>query len=99
MKRLLCIGLVLLAMSKMAGAQEQLSLRQQADRFYQRYEYYKAIQLYLRTVKKGSNDVKLLERLADCYYKIDQYNEAEKWYAKAAADTKAGAATHYYYAE
>ncbi|HZY36010.1 MAG TPA: OmpA family protein [Mucilaginibacter sp.] len=99
MKRLVFIGLCVVALVKYTVAQEQLSLRQQADNLYQRFEYFKSAQLYQKLVKKSGNDVKLLERLADCYRNINQYEEAEKWYGMAAADPKANKITHYYYAE
>ena len=40
-----------------------------------------------------------MERIADCYRLINQYDEAEKWYALTVADPKASAAAHYHYAE
>jgi len=84
---------------KYAGAQEQLSIRQQADNLYQRYEYFSSAELYEKLVKKTKNDINILERIADCYRLINQYEEAEKWYALTVADPKAGAAAHYHYAE
>jgi len=99
MKKLACIGFWLLTLVKFAGAQEQLSTRQQADKLYQRYQYYASAQLYLKLVKKTKNDVKLLERIADCYRNINLYEDAEKWYTLAAADPGATRITHYYYAE
>ena len=84
---------------KYAGAQEQLSIRQQADNLYQRYEYFASARLYETLVKKTKNDVNILERIGDCYRLINQYEEAEKWYALTVADPKANAAAHYQYAE
>ena len=99
MKKWTCIGLWLLALVNYAGAQEQLSVRQQADNFYRHYDYFASARLYQKLVKKTKNDVNILERIADCYRLINQYDEAEKWYALTVADPKASAAAHYYYAE
>ncbi len=88
----------MLILAKYAGAQEQLSLKQQADNYYVRYEYFKSLSLYLKLVKKKT-DVRILERIADCYRNINHYEDAETWYAKATADPKASKASHYYYAE
>jgi tetratricopeptide (TPR) repeat protein len=99
MKKLVCIGLWILVLGKYAGAQEQLSIRQQADNLYRRYDYFASALLYQKLIKKANNDVNILERIADCYRLINQYEEAEKWYALTIADPKASAGAHYHYAE
>ncbi|BAU52124.1 OmpA family protein [Mucilaginibacter gotjawali] len=98
MKRLMIIGLCTLILAKYAGAQEQLSIKQQADNYYVRYEYFKSLNLYLKLVKKKT-DIRILERIADCYRNINRYEDAETWYAKATTDLKASKISHYYYAE
>ncbi len=99
MKKLTCIGFWILALVKYAGAQEQLGIRQQANNLYQRYDYFASARLYQKLIKKTNNEVNILERIADCYRLINQYDEAEKWYALTVADPKASAAAHYHYAE
>lgn len=99
MKKWTCIGFWILSLVKFAGAQEQLSTRQQAENLYRRYDYFTSARLYQKLVKKTKNDVNILERIADCYRLINQYEEAEKWYALTVADPKASAAAHYHYAE
>ncbi len=85
-------------LAKYAGAQEQLSLKQQADKLFERYEYFKSLPLYLKLAKHKPN-VQVLERIADCYRNINRYEDAEAWYAKATADAKASKISHYNYAE
>lgn len=98
MKRsILTITLFLSAISYTL-AQEQLSIKQQADRLFDRYEYFKSLSYYLKLIHKKT-DLKVLERIADCYRNINQYDDAEEWYAKAIADAKASKAAHYNYAE
>jgi outer membrane protein OmpA-like peptidoglycan-associated protein/tetratricopeptide (TPR) repeat protein len=99
MKKLILAGMCVIVLAKYAGAQEQLSIKQQADRLFERYEYFKSLGLYLKLIKKQKNDVQLLERIADCYRNINRYDEAETWYARATADAKASRISHYYYAE
>ena len=98
-KKLLYIGLVLVLSVAIAGAQEQLSLRQQADKLYERYQYFRSLSLYLQLVKKNNTDIRVIERIADCYGNINQYNNAEVWYAQAVANPKANKADRYFYAE
>jgi outer membrane protein OmpA-like peptidoglycan-associated protein len=99
MKKLLYIGIGLILLAKISLAQEQFSVMRQADKAYDRYEYFKSLNLYLEVVNKDKPDVKVAERIADCYLHINQYANAEIWYAKAVADSKAGKVSHYFYAE
>jgi outer membrane protein OmpA-like peptidoglycan-associated protein len=82
-----------------ANAQEQLSLKQQADRLFNRYEYFKSLAYYLKLAKGNKPNIKVVERIAECYRNINLYTDAEAWYAKAVADAKVNRITHYYYAE
>jgi outer membrane protein OmpA-like peptidoglycan-associated protein len=82
-----------------ASAQEQLSLKQQADRLYERYEYFKSLNLYLKLANRNHPSTPILERVADCYRNINRFQEAEAWYARAVTDTGASKLSHYYYAE
>jgi len=82
-----------------ARAQEQLSVKQQADQLYERFEYFKSLGFYLKLANKKKPAVQILERVADCYRNINRYEEAEAWYARAVTDTGAAIITHYNYAE
>jgi outer membrane protein OmpA-like peptidoglycan-associated protein len=99
MKRLMIIGIMALVLVKYAGAQEQLGLKQQADKLFERYEYFKSLGFYLKVVKNNKADIPVLERIADCYRNMNHYEDAETWYGRAAADVKASKISHYYYAE
>lgn len=99
MKRIVFIGIWLMTLAKFAGAQEQLSIKQEADRLYERYEYFKSLNLYLKIADKRKPDVQVIERVADCYRQINDYDDAEEWYAKAVDQPKANKTDHYYYAE
>jgi outer membrane protein OmpA-like peptidoglycan-associated protein len=99
MKKLLYIGIGLILLAKISLAQEQFSVMRQADKAYDRYEYFKSLSLYLEVVNMDNPDVRVAQRIADCYLNINQYANAEIWYAKAVADPKVNKASHYFYAE
>ena len=52
-----------------------------ADKLFERLEYVKAAQEYLKLAEK-SPDNYVIGRLADAYYNIFNTKDAEKWYAK-----------------
>lgn len=99
MTRLLIIGILALFLGNYGMAQEQLSRKQQADVFFNRYEFYPASRLYLPLAERKNPDVKLLEKLAACYRMMNNYDDAEKWYARVVTNPKASFLSHYYYAE
>src|ERR1700761_8742899 len=99
MKKLigLIVGLFVLAAN--AYAQEQLSIKEQADKLFERYEYFKCLPLYLKLDMGTKTNVKVLERIADCYRNINQYDSTETYYRRAVTDAKASKMSHFYYAE
>ena len=99
MKKLTTIITFTIATLNCAIAQEQLSVKKQADKLYYRYEYFKSLSFYLKLADNDNNDSGLEERIGDCYRNIKHYDEAETWYQKAAASPQASEASHYYYAE
>jgi outer membrane protein OmpA-like peptidoglycan-associated protein/tetratricopeptide (TPR) repeat protein len=100
MKRIVkgCLIMITL-LAAQANAQEQLSLKQQADHLFERYEYLKSLNFYLKLANRKKPNVGLLERVADCYRNINRYSEAETWYARAVVDISASLLSHYNYAE
>ncbi len=82
-----------------ATAQEQLSKKQLADKLFERYEYFKALNLYLPLANKNTPDVNVIERVADCYRLINDSKNAESWYSVALSHNKAADINIYYYAE
>lgn len=99
MKRLLPLVFLLTLLVKISAGQEQLSVRQQADKLYERYEYFKALRLYLKLAERKHPAPTVLERIAGCFKNINAYEDAEAWYARAVADSAATNSSHYYYAE
>ncbi|WP_257670520.1 OmpA family protein [Parapedobacter tibetensis] len=64
-----------------AYAQEQPNLRDRADELYRRYEYANASVLYEKLANRRKPRLQDLERLADSYTKMNDYESAEKWYS------------------
>lgn len=62
--------------------QEQPGLRDRADRLYLEYQYSKAAPIYLKLVEDKKATLQDRERLADSYYKMNNYREAENSYAE-----------------
>src|SRR5690606_37252986 len=78
---ILLLTLILLLLSQ-AFAQEQLGLRERAEELYGRYEYANAVPLYLRLADSRKPRLTDLERLADSYVQMKDYESAENWYAR-----------------
>lgn len=70
------------------SAQEQPSLREKADQLYTQYKYANAASIYLKLVDIKKPKLTDLERLADCYQKMNAYEAAENWYARVVQDTE-----------
>ncbi len=80
-------------------AQEQLNKMQLADNLFDRYEYFKSVAIYLDIANKNNAKFHAVERVADCYRLMNDYNKAEEWYKKTVDYAEANAIDHYYYAE
>lgn len=83
-------GMIISALMLFASivvAQEQPSLRDRADELYSRYEYANAAKLYTKLVDTRKPRLQDLERLADSYWKMNDYESAENWYARVTQQT------------
>ncbi len=74
-----------------ASAQEQPSLKRRADQLYTQYKYTDAASIYLKLVDVKKPKLTDLERLADCYQKMNDYEAAENWYARVVQDPESKA--------
>lgn len=61
-------------------AQEQKSLRKQADLLYEQNSYAKAAAIYEKLAKNKKDDVELLVKLANSYRFINNYEKAKRWF-------------------
>ncbi|MBL1407711.1 OmpA family protein [Sphingobacterium faecale] len=64
-------------------AQEQRSVQEKADLLFDKYEYYNAAKLYSKLSESKKIKTRNLERLAESYAYINNYDLAENWYARA----------------
>ena len=82
---------MLLTPFQLVKAQEQPGLREKANQHYVSSRYVKAASIYFKLADSKKPRLSDLERLADCYLKMGDYEAAESWYARIIAfpDSKA----------
>lgn len=71
-----------LVLSLSLKAQEQAGLRDRANRFYAAYQYADAVNIYLKLADVKKPKLHDLERLANSYQKMNNYEAAENWFAR-----------------
>ncbi|SMG27630.1 OmpA family protein [Sphingobacterium psychroaquaticum] len=88
------VGCIFLLLANNVGAQEQASLADKAHQFYLAGEYAKAADMYNRVQQSRKLSNKEMAAVADAYYQINAYTDAEKWLEKLVASdpTKADVA-------
>ncbi|MGZ6520122.1 MAG: tetratricopeptide repeat protein, partial [Bacteroidia bacterium] len=67
-----------------------------ANKYYDNYDYVKAIQLYKRAVNKSDN-TEALEKIANSYRLTKNYEKAELYYAQLMKKPNVEPVAHYYY--
>lgn len=73
-----------------------------ANKYYESFEFSKAIVLYkkiLRKPKKSKKYRQAVIKLADCYRSVSKFDKAEKWYEKAVNLNKKNAKIKFDYAQ
>lgn len=80
------------------SAQAQYSLLKLADQQFDAFNFVKAIEIYKEAYAKQSS-LHAMERIAESYYNIRNYREAEGWYQKAAQADRAKSEHVFRYAE
>jgi len=97
-KRIAVFFLLILCCGQLR-AQELKGRRTQADRLFDRAEYFKALDLYQRLYDDGSPNVEIPERIADCYRLMNNYEQAENWYGRLLKTPGARVVDVFFYAE
>lgn len=92
-KTYLCTSFFILGLFSLSPVfgQEQPGLRERADQLYYEYQYAKAAPIYLKLVEDKKATLQDRERLADSYYKMSNYGEAEQQYAQLVQRGDSGA--------
>lgn len=99
MKKIVALLLLFISLAASVIAQEQPDTKQLADNLFERYEYFNALKIYKRLAEKSNPDGLVVERVADCYRLMGDYDNAEEWYAKAIGYAEVEPIDHFYYAE
>ncbi|MBP8192995.1 MAG: hypothetical protein KAX69_05270, partial [Chitinophagales bacterium] len=68
-----------------------------ADKLFADYKYAQAIELYKPIADKGN--IRAVRKIAECYRKINDYDNAEKYYAIVVADKNAIPKSFLYYGQ
>lgn len=82
--------IILIFTSVMSFAQTKL-----ADKFFDKFAYLKAAELYEKAFDKGDDSEHVLTRLGDCYYKNSNAEKAAFWYEKAVSKYQKDIETEY----
>ncbi len=93
------IYLLAIAVSVAIGCSNKLIRK--AESHHESENFSSAAKTYEEALKDNSteNDTKAMLALADCYYNMNRYADAEKWYAKAINSTDAKPIDRRHYAE
>ncbi|MBT8272010.1 MAG: OmpA family protein [Bacteroidia bacterium] len=86
MKKLSTLFIIALVSSLSLTAQNKNTKK--ADKHFNRLEFVDAAENYLKLVTDGKGDAYVYTQLAECYYNIFNTVEAERWYAKALAESE-----------
>ena len=97
MKNIYTILLCIAFSTTMLTAQN--SKTKKADKLYDRLAYTDAAAAYQKLIKKGNGDLYVFERLANCYYFINDTKKAETYYKRVAKSKKANPEAIYNYAQ
>ncbi|MDC1312775.1 OmpA family protein [Flavobacteriaceae bacterium] len=97
MKKIYTILLLIAVSSTIVSAQN--SKTKKADKLYDRLAYTDAAQAYQKVLKRGTTDVYVFERLANCYYFINDTKKAEMYYKRVAKSKDANPEAIYNYAQ
>ena len=89
-KIIISFGFWLLAFSSFAQMDK-------ADKLFADYKYAQAIELYKPIADKGN--IRAVRKIAECYRKINDYDNAEKYYAIVVADKNAVPKSFLYYGQ
>ena len=81
------------------GAQAQSAYIRMGDMYFKQFNFDMAIKSYARAIKKDSSNTHVKQNIADSYRLMNDWVNAEPWYAKLAVDQTAPPVDKMYYAE
>ncbi len=92
MKKLMLLVLISITLS---GYSQKLIVKR-ADKEYSRLHFASAAELYEEVVMSGASNEAIYLKVADCYYKIKDTRNAEKYYSKVADNKKSEVDSYQY---
>ena len=90
---------LLIALLLACTAQAQKPYIRMGDMYFKQFDYKSALQCYERVVRKDSSDLHVRQNIADSYRHLNDWVNAEHWYAMLAKDATADPLDKMYYAE
>ena len=91
--------LLLVALSITFGVEAQKAYVKMGDMYYKQFDFKTALTYYAEAIKKDSSNVHVKQNIADSYRLLNDWVNAEPWYAKLAVDQTAPPVNKLYYAE
>ena len=76
------LTLLIIALFNYSLVYSQSNSTKKADRLYDRLEFVKAAEEYLKLNDSDLNSEYVITKLANCYYNLFETREAEKWFKK-----------------
>lgn len=71
----------------------------QADRYYEDFQFQKALKLYHKVLDNNPEHSKSIIRIADIHRMLDHYKKANKWYSKVVELEEVQPKHYYFYAQ
>lgn len=81
------------------GIQAQKSAIWMGDLYFKQFDFKTALEFYNDAIKKDSNNLHLTQNIADSYRHLNDWINAEPWYAILAKDSQTQPLNKLYYAE
>jgi outer membrane protein OmpA-like peptidoglycan-associated protein/tetratricopeptide (TPR) repeat protein len=97
--RLKFISVLAMTLLLAYGAQAQKAYISMGDAYFKQFDFKMALKSYERAIKKDSNNTHVIQNIADSYRLMNDWVNAEPWYAKLATTTTASPLNKMYYAE
>lgn len=88
-----------LILCSVVSAQDFIMKKKLADRYYDRYDYYKAIPMYEQILRSYPRNYQVYEKLADSYFRINDSENAERCYARLVDTTSVNTEYVLHYAQ
>ncbi|MCW3126282.1 MAG: OmpA/MotB domain protein [Bacteroidetes bacterium] len=97
--RLKFISVLAITLLLTYSATAQKAYVSMGDMYFKQFDFKMALKSYARAIKKDSNNTHVIQNIADSYRLMNDWTNAEPWYAKLATSSTASPLNKMYYAE